>query len=378
MGLTVGPVVSVRWSAVAFGSRLAAAQAASLIVVFAAFSEFGPLVGGLVTAARSTPSVVFPLMAGWCYDRWSPRRVIIAAAAMELFALALVPFALDSVLGLLAVAVLVGMAASVFETVVTPMLRDLGARALASSVYTGLAFDGGKIAAAALTWAASGSLWAAVAVCLVLDVLGVTSLARRAPERLPREGRLQGVSVGPLLRSLGVFALLGASSGSLLFWQGMLAGDAPEAFFVVNVSVAAGAVCGNLSLARWGAARRSTQLAAAVSGVALGVMYAAGPDALVFLGVGAALWGAAVAWWFQAFRMHLVALAPPGSRGRASGLFMMTSRASIMGSSLVLGAAVSFWGLWIVVVSVAFLVLVAAALIPRSSPFTLDNIGTGQ
>lgn len=360
-------------SPVAFSAHFAGSQAVLLLLVFAAFTEAGPLAAGIVIVLRSAPALLAQLFSGTLYDRWSPRLLLSIVGALEITALvtAATPWVSSTAVLAILTSVL-GFSTAVYDTTVTAYLRDSGVRPLASAVWSGLAVDSGKLLAAGLAWWATQSLIPAVAVCIALDLPAVLFLARRAPRRglgAHNTTRAIGSWARPLLPALPALLLLNLTTGSMLFWQGYLAQGSATLFALLNVSLAIGAVLGNLLLAKAGMTRGSITAGILTCSGGLLTMGVAGTTRPWALGVGALIWGAGAAWWFQGLRGWLISSAPEGIRGRTSSLMLLSGRAALAASGLALGATAQLVGPTWATGLAALCGVLSAALLPRQSPW---------
>ena len=367
----------MRWTSWAtaggFASRFAGAQAVNLLVVYAAFATAGPVAAGVVLAARSVPSLVAPWLAGWWFDRHSPRALTAAVGVVEVSTVVLcLAMGAPTPLLLTVVALVLGATGAVFDTTVGASLTVSGARPLAASVLTGLAVDGGKLAAALVAFLAStGSAWGWVA--LVLSVPGVAVLVLLAPrDAILRGSRDQvwGRWVRPLVPVLPVLVLLNLTVGSMMFWQGLLAQQSPAAFAIVNAGLAVGAVAGNLVLGRAGLGRGSVSVGVFASAAGLFGMSWCSPVQLPWLFGSALVWGLGCAWWFQGLRGWLVTTAPVGFQGRAGSVLVVVARAALVLSGPLLGAVVLLFGAQGAAQFAAAVAVVSAAFLPRALPWS--------
>lgn len=375
-----------------FAMQVAGAQALVLLLVWLAFTQGDLLLAGAVLAARSLPYVLAAATAGWLYDRVSVRRLVVLAAIAEAAAVLGVMAVREGATApwlAVAVAVVLGAAGAVRETVAAAVAVDR-ARATnptwgeAGAIGVGLAFDAGKLAAAGvlgllLLAPAAGTVVAVAAVLAGGACLAWASAARpRETGAGPPAGHhVDAVGIDVRAWGLGLVLLVAynMSAGQLMWLQGLLARAMLPAFVLIALLFAVGALAGNVSAARWGLRQRMlvAGLLASAAGVGLGYLAVGqaehgGSPFAVWLAVGACAaswgWGAAVV--VQVVRVIVVAGAPARFRGRASALFQVAGRTSLMLSGLLLGAGAAAVGAgWAVAGVCAATVALAAMPVGR-------------
>lgn len=353
-----------------FAVRMAASHGLATFLVWVAFTAGSPATGVWVLAARALSSLAVPLVVGHVHDRGAIGPWLKVAAVVEAVAAASIAWfgwGEASPTVMVALSLLLGATSSLFDTLVHPLILAARPGRLRAHVLVGLSYDVAKVIGSSAVLALM-VVWESPWPVMVVSLLALSGWRLTAPsvvremadesdrattgaaDGAPRGATWRSLPLGPVV-ALTVVALLPGQMGVL---QVVAADGSFFRYALLGTAFALGAVTGNLALQRVDVTHRGVTVAYLLCAASMLVSMIA--PVLAF-----ALYGVAMASYYQLTRALVVETADATAHGRLSAVMTSSSRvAGVIGSVV---AAMLVHSPTVLHVAAAVVALVAAWLV---------------